>query len=193
MAYLARDERRATIIATAADIIIEGGLLAATTRAVATRMGIATGQIHHHFGSTSELRAEAFVSVTAAFLKRDLEKAAALPPLEQVMAALGGGDDDGEAEQRLWLEALATAERDEAIRAAVARVLAEWHKNVVAVIDLGVQQRSFRAGIDPTGAGWRLIAAVVGLEGLGVLDLIPSTEVSFRRHLEALLHQELME
>ncbi|TRC37803.1 TetR family transcriptional regulator, partial [Mannheimia haemolytica] len=65
MAYLARAERRRSIVEAAAAIVAKEGLSAVTARTVAEQLGGSQGQIHHHFSSTDELAAEAWRQYSA--------------------------------------------------------------------------------------------------------------------------------
>ncbi|WP_436700474.1 TetR family transcriptional regulator [Nocardioides sp. BYT-33-1] len=60
MSYLARAERRRSIVTAAAAVVARDGLGAVTARVVAEELGGSPGQIHHHFASTDELAAEAW-------------------------------------------------------------------------------------------------------------------------------------
>ncbi len=42
-------------------VALNGGFSAMTVRQIASEAGVAAGQLHHHFASTGELKAQAFI------------------------------------------------------------------------------------------------------------------------------------
>ncbi len=58
MAYLAKEERRKAIILATLEVVKEKGFAGITTRAVAKQLDAATGIVHHHFKSLTELKCE---------------------------------------------------------------------------------------------------------------------------------------
>lgn len=59
------DERRAAVVATAADLIVEGGLNAVTFRNLASRLGFSTAVISHYFRDKTEVLRETYRHVIA--------------------------------------------------------------------------------------------------------------------------------
>jgi len=60
-------QTRERLITVARELIAEGGLRAATTRAITKRAGANIGAVNYHFGSKSVLLREAVASAVAAF------------------------------------------------------------------------------------------------------------------------------
>ena len=58
MNYLNREERRAMILSAAKQVALQDGLSGLTVRRVAAEAQVSTGQVHHHFQSSSHLKAE---------------------------------------------------------------------------------------------------------------------------------------
>src|SRR6266545_7038445 len=63
-------ERRAEILETTCQVVIERGFAATRVSDVATRLGVSTGLIHYHFDSKDQLLAEAFQHAAQADLAR---------------------------------------------------------------------------------------------------------------------------
>jgi AcrR family transcriptional regulator len=72
--------RREALIAAACDLVGEGGVRAATVRAVAARAGVTPGLIRHYFSSQDALLQAAYLSVIEAMLERSAALVAAAPP-----------------------------------------------------------------------------------------------------------------
>lgn len=60
-------QTRTRLVTVARELIAEGGLGAATTRAITQRAGANVGAVNYHFGSKSALLREAVASAVAAF------------------------------------------------------------------------------------------------------------------------------
>ena len=54
------EERRAEILETTCQVVVERGFAATRVADVANKLGISTGLIHYHFDSKDQLIAEAF-------------------------------------------------------------------------------------------------------------------------------------
>lgn len=72
MSYLNRDERREVILQAAMRVALEEGLSGMTVRRIAQEAGVATGQLHHHFSSSGELKSQVFVRLIRTLLDASL-------------------------------------------------------------------------------------------------------------------------
>src|SRR5215211_1301703 len=64
------EERRADILETTCQVVMERGFAATRVSDVANRLGISTGLIHYHFESKDQLLAEAFQYAAASDVAR---------------------------------------------------------------------------------------------------------------------------
>lgn len=167
MAYLPRAERRRSIVAAAAAVVRRDGLGAVTARLVADELGGSPGQIHHHFGSTDELAAEAWRAyadeeITAFRDATDPRDPRAM--LEGFFADLVGDDGDGKALAR-WAEAGAHAQLRPPVAVAYAATLSR-------LTDVLADALGGRPG--SREAAGRLLMVGVGLAGLSRLGGDPA-------------------
>ena len=63
MNYLNREQRRGMILDAAKRVALQDGLNGLTVRRIATEAQVSTGQVHHHFKSSSHLKAEVFIEL----------------------------------------------------------------------------------------------------------------------------------
>ncbi|MFG3697302.1 TetR family transcriptional regulator [Micromonospora sp. NPDC047620] len=162
MAYLARAERRRSIVEAAAAVVERDGLSAVTARIVADELGGSQGQIHHHFASTDELAAEAWQHYAAQQIdeyERDVDGLDAYDALVLFFADLVSADGDGHALAR-WAEAGAHAQQ----RPLVARSYVETLSRLTDVLASVLAGDSEAA--HARTAAWRILMLGVGLAGL---------------------------
>lgn len=164
MAYLARSERRTSIVEAAAAVVARDGLSAVTARTVAEELGGSQGQIHHHFSSTDELAAEAWrhyaVREIEAYQRElvDLDPPAALALFFDDL--VGDTSGDGRALAR-WAEAGAHAQLRTAVAISYIESLALLTDVLAAVLSDGVAD-----GVQAREAAGRLLMVGVGLAGI---------------------------
>jgi AcrR family transcriptional regulator len=111
MGYLSRDERRELILQAAIRVALSDGFAGMTVRRIASEAGVATGQVHHHFSSGAELKAQAFVRVMGELLDVDLLPESA-SWRERLHAMLGSNEDGFDPYIRLWREAQLLASKE---------------------------------------------------------------------------------
>ncbi|QHB31933.1 TetR family transcriptional regulator [Yersinia canariae] len=193
MAYLNREERHNTILQAAMRVALSEGMNATTVRRVASEAGVAVGQVHHHFASVSQLRADAFLLLVKQSLAAFTINSQNLPAHERVLQVLGYPQDEvGQRETRLWNEISILAERDELIKEACAASMSDWHQATVDVINSGIETNEFRADINASDIAWRLIGLTCGLDGLTQLTELGFSEAEILRHLAAMIKTELL-
>lgn len=194
MAYLNREERHNTILQAAMQVAITEGLTATTVRRVASEAGVAVGQVHHHFASVSQLRADAFLLLVKHSLAAFALNSQEVPAHQRVLQVLGYPQDEiGQRETRLWNEASILAERDELIKKAYAASMSDWHQATMVVIDSGIANNEFRSDIIASDIAWRLIGLVCGLDGLTQFTELGFSESEILRHLTAMMETELLD
>ncbi|MFF1946346.1 TetR/AcrR family transcriptional regulator [Rhodococcus qingshengii] len=162
MAYLPRGERRRSIIEAAATIVARDGLGAVTARAVAEELGGSQGQIHHHFGSTDELAAEAWRQYAEAEVKAFEGEVADLEPMEALMDFFEDllNETDGHAMAR-WAEAAAHAQLRETIADSYVESLSRLTEVLASVL-----RRRDLSVVEARDAAGRLLMLGVGLAGI---------------------------
>ncbi|AJJ11917.1 bacterial regulatory s, tetR family protein [Yersinia rohdei] len=194
MAYLNREERHDTILQAAMRVAITEGMTATTVRRVASEAGVAVGQVHHHFTSVSQLRAEVFLLIVKHSLATFRLNSENLPARERLVQVLGYPQDEAcQQETRLWNEVSILAERDNLIKQAYAASMTDWHQATVDVITSGVAGHEFRSDINASDVAWRLIGLVCGLDGLTQFTELGFSQAEILRHLAAAMHTELLE
>jgi AcrR family transcriptional regulator len=101
MHYLNREARREVIMLAAMRVALQGGLGAMTVRQIAAEAGVSTGQLHHHFTSIGELKAQAFVRLIREMLDIQLVAEDA-SSRERLFSMLGSEDGRLDPYIRLW-------------------------------------------------------------------------------------------
>lgn len=193
MHYLNREQRREMILNAAKQLALNEGFNAMTVRRIATEANVSTGQVHHHFASSSHLKAEVFVQlmdqlnaienevVTTTWYER-ISLLLGCENIEQVQPYL-----------RLWNEAEVLIQQDEEIKKAYNITMERWHQMIVSLIEKGLAQNEFKilTTTNCQDVAWRLIAFVCGLEGIFQLGLKGLTEDMFKQHMEMMIRLEL--
>lgn len=190
MGYLSRDERRELILQAAIRVALSDGFAGMTVRRIASEAGVATGQVHHHFSSGAELKAQAFVRVMGELPDVDLLPESA-SWRERLHAMLGSNEDGFDPYIRLWREAQLLANKEHELKGAYVLTMEMWHEKVVDIIDAGVKAGEFIRHDSTENIAWRLIALVCGLDGIYVLGMPDVDDAAFDRHLDAMIHREL--
>jgi AcrR family transcriptional regulator len=190
MNYLNREDRRENILLAAMRVALDEGLSAMTVRRIASVAGVAAGQVHHHFASTSELRALAFIRLIRVLL--DTEVVPEDASWRQRLHSMLGSDDRGfERYIKLWREAQLMAMRDPEIKGAYVLTMEMWHEEAVKIIHAGQQAGEFTLSDSVENVAWRLIALVCGLDGMHVLGLEGLDDEAFDRHINRAIELEL--
>ncbi|MEB5748296.1 TetR family transcriptional regulator [Leclercia adecarboxylata] len=190
MSYLSKDERREAILQAAMRVALSEGFTAMTVRRIATEAQVATGQVHHHFSSAGELKAQAFIRLIRTLLDADVVAENA-SWRERLHSMLGSDDRSFEPYIRLWREAQLLATRDEEIKGAYVLTMEMWHQETVAIIRAGAEAQAFTLKDRPENIAWRLIGLVCGLDSFYVLSMPEMDETAFNQHLEKLITLEL--
>lgn len=190
MNYLNREDRRENILLAAMRVALDEGLSAMTVRRIASVAGVAAGQVHHHFASTSELRALAFIRLIRVLL--DTEVVPEDASWRQRLHSMLGSDDRGfERYIKLWREAQLMAMRDPEIKGAYVLTMEMWHEEAMKIIHAGQQAGEFTLSDSVESVAWRLIALVCGLDGMHVLGLEGLDDEAFDRHIDRAIELEL--
>ncbi len=172
-------------------VALQGGLGAMTVRQIAAVAEVSTGQLHHHFTSIGELKAQAFVRLIREMLDIQLvaEDACARDRLFSIL-----GSEDGRLDPyiRLWREGQLLAGSDSDIKEAYLLTMSMWHEETVKIIRLGRESGEFRPGDSAENVAWRLIALVCGLDGIYALGMEAIDDSTYTQYINHYITLELM-
>ncbi len=195
MNYLNREQRRMMILEAAKRVALVDGLNGLTVRRIATEAQVSTGQVHHHFESSSHLKAEVFIA-----LMNQLDEVENLittnNSLERLLLLLGVENiEQTQPYLRLWNEAEILIDQDQEIQRAYNVTMEQWHDTLVTAIENGLLQQEFKVSTlsSSQDIAWRLIALVCGLEGIYQLGLKGLDQHSFKYHVEMVIKMELFQ
>ncbi|WP_226576575.1 TetR family transcriptional regulator [Acuticoccus sediminis] len=164
---MAKSERRAAIVNAAVALVWDKGLGAATVRAVAAAVGASPGQIHHHFASVDDLRAEAFREASRRMLPELTRTLRSMPPMDNLLGLLAGcASEEHAMAERLWRDALAAARMSEIVGEAVREALDEWNVAIVDALKRVKEAGELPATLDEAPVAQRLMALSLGLDVL---------------------------
>lgn len=195
MNYLNREQRRGMILDAAKRVALQDGLNGLTVRRIATEAQVSTGQVHHHFKSSSHLKAEVFIELMNQ-LNEVEDQIKTNSSFERISLLLGFENiEQTQPYLRLWNEAEILIVQDREIKKAYNTTMEQWHLALVSAIEHGITQQEFKISISNSSQdiSWRLIAFVCGLEGIYQLGLKGLDEHSFKHHVETILKLELLQ
>lgn len=195
MNYLNREQRRGMILDAAKRVALQDGLNGLTVRRIATEAQVSTGQVHHHFKSSSHLKAEVFIELMNQ-LNEVEDQIKTNSSFERISLLLGFENiEQTQPYLRLWNEAEILIIQDREIKKAYNTTMEQWHLALVSAIEHGITQQEFKISISNSSQdiSWRLIAFVCGLEGIYQLGLRGLDEHSFKHHVETILKLELLQ
>lgn len=163
---------RERLLAGAAELIAERGWGRVTTRGVADRAGLPHGSVSYHFRGKQELLIEACMLAFSEAVP--LEDFAALSSVDELLALTAAEVGEVPAANpglsRLMFEAMGEAERDEALRARMRTMLAEYRQVVVGVVEADQQRHAVRPEVSAQGVATLLAAVGDGLLLHALLD-----------------------
>lgn len=178
MAYLTKNQRHEEILKLAMQIALDEGLSSITARHIAAKGNFATGQIHHHFHSISQLKALALHKISDDLMAQTERNYVNVPIHEQLIDIICPIEGEmGAVMRKLWSEAVFLAERDNEIKLAYKQSIEEWHQAIVKLIDEGKKQKIFNVPT-PTETAWELIALSCGFDNIAVIE-----EFRFEKHI----------
>lgn len=134
-------------------LALRGGFAAMTVRQIAREAQVAAGQLHHHFTSIGELKAQVFIRLIREMLDMPLVAEDA-SWRERLFSMIGSEDGRLEPYIRLWREGQVLADSDPDIKAAYLLTMNMWHGETLAIIEQGLASGEFRSA-EP-GGGYRL-------------------------------------
>lgn len=191
MTYLNKQERKSQIIDSAKQIVLKEGLDALTVRHLASTSGISVGQVHHHFGSVSELKVEVFLALVR--LNLETENPITTDALISLTNILGFEQSAEELTNlKLWNDAEQLIDSDPIFKCAYQQAIQLWHKSVKQVLSHGLSANKFEFDIKQIDdIAWRLIAASCGLENLYNLNMPNMDADFFYQHICIFIKNEI--
>jgi AcrR family transcriptional regulator len=193
MSYLNREQRREMILTSAKQLALQEGLASMTVRGIASAAHTSTGQVHHHFASTAQLKAEVFIALMQEL--HQLEAQVATQNYYQRLSLLLGCENIAQVQPylRLWNEAEILMHQDPHLQQAYAQTMQQWHLAVQHLIEQGSAEQVFHLNPVSSAAdvAWRLIAFVCGLEGVFQLRLTGLDHADFQRYMTYMFSLEL--
>jgi len=190
--YLCKEARRNTILEAAARIARREGLAATTVRRVAQEAGAATGQVHHHFSSAAQLRAQAYTQVMKILKAQLEEKSVTLPDRDGLhLLLVDPQDEESLIAIPLWHQAMLLTEQEPLMKAAFALSVADWHELVSDAIRFGRQKGEFVQGESPEHISWRLIGLSSSMDAMSRLETIGLSSTCAQYNLSRAIENEL--
>ncbi|MDD7908728.1 TetR family transcriptional regulator [Pseudovibrio exalbescens] len=160
MSYMPKEERRRAILEATIKLAGENGFAGLTARAIAKELGAATGLLHHHFSSLTELKCAAFQYSNEKGFNKLVAEAEELTPKAAIRKLLASYPEHGEElEIRIWMSAADEAQRSPEMAEVFAQVNNDTQKAVASVIRRGIETGEFERRMEPDKAAWKLISA----------------------------------
>lgn len=169
-------------------IVIQEGIASITARRIAKEADIAVGQIHHHFKSIGQLKAQALIKVSdelVAQAEYPHSDESIIDKIIKIASPVEG--KEGLAIRRLWNEATFLAERDPDIKQASKQSTEEWHKALVRLLEEAITAKKI-PNHNASELAWRLIAFSCGVDSLAIVDEHLFNKEAVHQHIMALLH-----
>lgn len=192
MSYLNKAERKSQIMKFAKEIVLNEGLNTLTVRHLANTASISTGQIHHHFGSISELKAEVFLELVRFNL--DLSEAKQKLSCDELLIYVLGFEESAEEQSylKLWNDAENSIDTDVVLKKAYQEAIQLWHQSIIEVLQLGRVDGTYQFDLNHIqDIAWRLIAMSFGLETLYNLEIPSIGQDFFYKHLKVIIEHEI--
>lgn len=181
-------DRRAAILAAAAELIREKGVAAVRTRDVTARAGVGIGLLNHYF-KWGELRALAAAEALWAEIDRVVPDAPASDQQLQIFLTRAFGSD-ADPLWRLWIEVTDLAMSDQDMARAAEACAEGILQELSAILEQGAAQGHWHCPM-PRDAAVRILALHEGLVGFVLTGLPRVTRAEAAAHLKRFVALEL--
>lgn len=175
------EERRVEIALAARELALDEGLAGVTLRAVAGRVGVASGLVAHYVPSMDDLVAATFSEIVGGELDEVEALVAGVSGAVAKVSALLATVLDGTRTDvtRVWVQSWGLGERNEVLAAAVREHMDRWQGFIAAVLEEGVASAALVVS-DPQAVAWLMLGMI---DGLSAHDLVRWGEPADRRAL----------
>lgn len=172
MAYLNKVERKQQIVDAAKNFVLTEGLNQLTVRKLAEKADFSVGQVHHHFDSIHDLKAQVFLDIVYENLNLN-HLAQTATYTEQLVYLLGSEASVSEKSYvRVWNDAESNAQSHPIFKDAYVHALDIWKNSIIDVLKFGLEVKEFHFKIDQINeVALRFIALAIGLEYLSNLQV----------------------
>lgn len=162
-ARLSAEQRREQIAGAARELALADGLDAVTLRAVATRIGVASGLVAHYIPSMDDLVADTFVDIVSAELDEVRALLPDVPAPTRIGALLRTTLDVARRDVTLvWVQAWALGTRNAPLAERVRAAMDAWRGALAEEIARGMDAGTIPPA-DPEPLAWHLLAMIDGL------------------------------
>ena len=176
MAYLAKEERRETIFKAVLDVVAQKGFGGITARGVAAELGAATGIIHHHFDSLTDLKCSSLLYAAQQDLEANDLLVAQHPIGEALLQVLDWRKvPNSTSISRIWISAADEATRSAEFDAVYGKAVNEFHAQLSGYIQDGLKSGALTSRMDPDVLAWKLVALSASLSDFLASDHIDVT------------------
>ncbi|MES0868208.1 TetR family transcriptional regulator C-terminal domain-containing protein [Pseudovibrio sp. SCP19] len=176
MAYLAKEERRKAIILATLEVVKEKGFAGITTRAVAKQLGAATGILHHHFKSLTDLKCEALRYLSQKNGDNCISIAKDLTPTQALLRLISfNATSEEKAETTIWISAADEATRDPELARVYAEETNKSHQWLCSNLREGAKTGEYTLTLPVELAAWKLMSLAFNLYDVSNL---PETELT---------------
>ncbi|GAA5107412.1 TetR family transcriptional regulator [Orbus sasakiae] len=170
--------------------MIDEGIASITARKIAAHANISVGQIHHHFKSVGQLKAQALLNVTEQVIEKAELANSNQTIIEKIVNLVSPLEGHGGLVLRtLWNEAVFLAERDADIKLAYKESTLKWHTTIITLITQA-NEDNILAVKAPSELAWRLIALSCGIDTLAIIDECKFDKTAIKDHIMAVLYNE---
>jgi AcrR family transcriptional regulator len=159
------DDRRRAIAAAARALIVEKGVEGLRTRDIAERVGINVATLHYHVPTK-----EALMGLVADTMREDFRAQSLARPRAHLLPAERLEHEFYDFREMFYeqhdvlvvmSELLERARRDPVIKAAMQPIINKWQEMVMAILEAGRADGTFRRNLDPGPAALMFIGALV--------------------------------
>lgn len=192
MAYLGKSERKQQIIDSAKKFVLSEGLNALTVRRLAEQAEFSVGQVHHHFDSIHDLKAQVFLELVHENLNLN-GLADNVTTKDKLIYLLGSEATTSETPYvRVWNDAESNMYRHSDFKKVYTQAIKIWQQKVIDVLYEGLENSEFNFRLDQINEiSFRLISLAIGLEYLSNLEIADLQHDFFHRQILFIIQHEL--